>query len=531
MSLTSIRLVALREFIENVRTKGFWISILLVPVMIAGSVVVPALLAKTKDVRTYAVLDRSGWLLGEIESRARLEDARDLLEIVRDADRKGSLAGIPSLLAGLAPAVRGTNDAQLGALALALSGTEALVAEEAGAAPAAEALAACRAGAADYRAWYDGLSPVVARSIDRDLARSRFERVRAEARSEEELRAALEAGPKSLFAYFVIGEDPVAGSGGCKYVSNNSTDNEVRSWLARLATDSVRRERFAREGVDPTVASRIQEPLRFEDTQVGKGGEKAVSVEDRIRQAAPAVFTYLLWFTIFMSAQSLLTNTIEEKSNRLMEVLLSSVSPVELMTGKTLGTALTGLTIVMSWVGLGIGAIALVPRMLGMDLGIDAGQIITGSYLVSFVGYYLLGYLLYSSIFCAIGSLCDSLKDAQNLIQPVMLVLIMPLFALIFVTQDPNGTLARVLSFIPPFTPFVMMNRAAGPPAAWEYAATLVLLAASVMFAFYFSAKIFRIGVLMTGQPPRPAEILRLMRAPVGSAAPAPRDPAPHRRD
>jgi ABC-type Na+ efflux pump permease subunit len=103
--------------------------------------------------------------------------------------------------------------------------------------------------------------------------------------------------------------------------------------------------------------------------------------------------------------------------------------------------------------------------------------------------------------------------------QPLMIILIVPLLALMPVTQDPNGTVARVLSFIPPFTPFVMMNRAAGPPQAWEYAATLALLVASIFVAFYLAAKIFRVGVLMTGTPPRPMQVLRMLRAPVGTVA------------
>ena len=525
MSIRKIFLVASRELMEYVRTKAFWFGILFVPLLIAGSVIVPALLQKAKDARKFAVIDQSGWLLAEVESRARLDDAREILQLVRDDAKKGgesSLVGLPAILRELAPAVEGAKDPQLPGLARTLAGAESLVAEPEGdAAPAEAGLALCRSKSAAFIAWYDGLTPVIAGSISKSLDRAKFHRVLPDARSEDELKAALERGPKELFGYFVIGPDPAAGSEGCKYVSNNSTDGAVRSWLARLATDSVRRQRFSREGVEPSVARRIQDNLVFQDTQIGKeGAETKVSVEDRIRHAAPAVFTYLLWFSIFISAQMLLTNTIEEKSNRLMEVLLSSTSPLDLMIGKTLGTAATGFTMVASWVLLGAGAIMIVPKVMGIDIGIDLGSIVSTGYILSFLGYYVLGYLLYSSVFCAIGSLCDNIKDAQNLMQPVMGVLIMPLFLLIFVAQDPNGTLARVLSFIPPFTPFVMMNRAAGPPATWEYVATFALLIASIFAAFYLSAKIFRIGVLMTGQPPKPMEILRWLKAPVGTTAP-----------
>ena len=108
----------------------------------------------------------------------------------------------------------------------------------------------------------------------------------------------------------------------------------------------------------------------------------------------------------------------------------------------------------------------------------------------------------------AIGSVCNTLKEAQNLMQPVMMILMVPLISMVFITQEPNGTVAKVLSFIPLFTPFTMMNRAAGPPEVWEYVVTTILLIATIWFAFKAAGKVFRVGVLMTGNPPKLKEIL-----------------------
>jgi ABC-2 type transport system permease protein len=96
-------------------------------------------------------------------------------------------------------------------------------------------------------------------------------------------------------------------------------------------------------------------------------------------------------------------------------------------------------------------------------------------------------------------------------------LLIVPLIAMVPVVQDPNGTLARILTYIPPFTAFLMMNRAGGPPPAWEYVATSILLVVSIAVAFWAAAKVFRIGILMTGKPPKIREILGWLRAPVGT--------------
>jgi ABC-type Na+ efflux pump permease subunit len=133
-------------------------------------------------------------------------------------------------------------------------------------------------------------------------------------------------------------------------------------------------------------------------------------------------------------------------------------------------------------------------------------------YLISFIVYFFFGYLLYAAILVGLGSVCNSLKEAQNLLQPVFILLIVPLVSMMFVVQEPNGIVAKVLSYVPLFTPFLMMNRAGGPPELYEYAITSVLLLASVWFAFKAAGKVFRVGVLMTGNPPKLKEIFGWLR-------------------
>src|SRR5690606_22357770 len=166
-------------------------------------------------------------------------------------------------------------------------------------------------------------------------------------------------------------------------------------------------------------------------------------------------FVYLLWIAVFSIAQMLLTNTVEEKSNRIIEVLLSSVSPHQLMNGKILGIAATGLTMIGSWVVFALIGLKVV------DLDVAWSAVVSDPlYLGSFIGYFLAGYLIYAAVLVAIGSVCNSLKEAQNLMQPVILVLMVPVIAMFFVVRDPNGTVARILTYIPVYTPFLMMNRA-----------------------------------------------------------------------
>jgi ABC-2 type transport system permease protein len=320
-----------------------------------------------------------------------------------------------------------------------------------------------------------------------------------------------------LFAYFVLGKAPAESTGDFRYVSNNLTDDALRSAYENALTRIVQQDRIATAGIPPKVAAHIQQRVQFEKQQVDKTGAiAAVKKENVIDKWAPVGFVYFLWLAIFSIANLLLTNTIEEKSNRIIEVLLSSVSPHQLMQGKIWGIAFTGLTIVGTWVGFGLLAAWLVPQLLGDTSSGMLGALFTAlrnsGYLLAFVVYFLGGYLLYAAVLVAIGSVCNTLKEAQNLMQPVMMVLMVPLLAMFFIGQEPNGLVARVMSFIPLFTPFTMMNRAGGPPQTWEYIATSVLLVVTIWFVMKAAGKVFRVGVLMTGNPPKLKEILGWLR-------------------
>jgi ABC-2 type transport system permease protein len=335
------------------------------------------------------------------------------------------------------------------------------------------------------------------------------------AKAREALNGKVQKG--ELFGYFVLGADPSNSTDGFEYVSNNLTDTGLRTAYEAALTRLVQRERIKAAGITPQVAEHIQKRVTFAPKQLDASGKtEDVKKEQVIDKWAPAGFVYFLFIAIMSITSLLLTNTVEEKSNRIIEVLLSSVSPGQLMHGKILGIAATGMTIVLTWVTFGLLAATFAPALLGdggpQMLSVLFTALSNSGYLVAFVFYFLAGYLLYAAILVALGSVCNSLKEAQNLMQPVMMMLMVPLIAMVFVTQEPNGTVAKVLSFIPLFTPFTMMNRAGGPPETWEYVATSVLLAVSIWFAFVAAGKVFRVGVLMTGNPPKLREILSWLR-------------------
>ncbi len=537
-------LVAQREFVENMRTKAFWIGIFIFPVLISAMMIVPSLLERAKSARQYVVVDQSGWLLEAVEQRAALPDLEKVFATALEAQRSESsdLEQLPDELRETAQQI----DVALGmireqqpglaadpeeweateakviegfaSMVAGFAGTEGAAMRELLPAQAIEPLEQLRSS---IQSWWLALPAEEASEYGSGLSKSRYIRVDADGSASdpntlEELNRRVADG--EIFAYLVIGPDPVSGEEESRYVSSNLTDDDLLVWFSRLAGDVVRERRLAEKEIDQETANWIQAPLDFRQSRVGAGGEEeAVEAQDFVRQWAPVMFVYLLWISVFSVAQMLLTNTVEEKSNRLMEVLLSSVSPLQLMLGKILGIAATGLTMVSSWAIFFYLATKYLPRFLDVDPGFDLSIIATDvRYVGAFLIYFLLGYLFYAALLVGIGSVCNSLKEAQNLMSPIMLLLFVPLVSMVPIGRDPNGILARAMSYFPPFTPFVMMNRAAGPPSTMEYVLTTALLLVSVLLVMWGAAKVFRIGVLMTGKAPKPMEILRWLRAPVG---------------
>ncbi len=498
--MNKVWLVARQEFRQTVATKAFWIGLLVFPVIICLAVAVPFLMEGARDARRYAVVDHSGWVLAEIDRFIYAEDLLGLAEDIHDLHGQDRRAHdrLPEVLRAFGAAWRERGESRRPALVTALSDevTESIpvfVAER----------------GMDLRRWW---REVTAEDLDRlglELSRLRFDRVQAPETADtvaalnEEIRAG------QLFAYFVIGPDPVGDGEGSEYVSNNLTDRDLRNWFVGHVEHRVRQARLQREGILPEVAEWVQASVSFEERRVGDADEvEEVATRDKVRQWAPAVFSYLLWIAVFTSAQMLLTSTIEEKSVRIMEILVSSLSPAELLAGKVIGVAGAGMIVVGSWTLCALAGMLVLTHVVG-SAAQGLVQVAADPYfLVAFAVYFCLGYLLYAAYLVGLGSLCTSLKESQNLMWPAMIPMLVALMSMPHVGKDPNGTLARVLSFIPPLTPFVMMNRSAGPPPLWEYAATTVVLVLSVWLAIFGAARLFRVGILATGSRPSVRDVL-----------------------
>jgi ABC-2 type transport system permease protein len=308
----------------------------------------------------------------------------------------------------------------------------------------------------------------------------------------------------ALGGYLVIPEEALEGQGRVRLYQKTGNLSEMRSGstLRRLVNEAVTNRRTIQRGLSPELIAELGKPLPFEQIEVAAQEGKQRNV--MAAMMVPFFFMFLMFMGIFGMSQQLLTSVIEEKSSRVMEVLLSTVSPMQLMTGKILGMAFVGMGLVCVWGGAAYAA--------AVSRGIsDLARLDSLGY---FAVYYVLGFLLFASMLAAIGAMCNTMKDAQAFTMPVTILVILPMMVWLPITQNPEGLLAVVMSLIPPMTPLIMIARLAAQPElpVTQIAGSIAILALSIPLVVRLSAKIFRVGVLMYGKPPTPREIVRWIR-------------------
>ena len=491
-------LVAAREYLENVRTRGFWISVLLMPFLLVVISTAPVLLRGAESEARFAVLDKSGWVERAVAARILRDDATVLVATLASKAPNER----PKALGDLGPLDSADDRARL------VDETTHLLVQIR---QAEFGVTVPTTPAERIAVWWRD-DPNAPAKFAPAMSSAKYRYVATPGMEKSELNGLL--ANDRLLGYFVIPDDPVADGGGAEYVTRKLTNQDVRRWYSDIVTDVVRDRRIREENIAPKTAEWIQTPVDFAPVRLdATGAEAEAGLTDTLGQWAPVAFVYLLWISIFSITQMLLTNTVDEKSNKLVEVLLSSVAPVDLMAGKILGIAATGITIVVAWLTIFIALVLMLPGAIGSTNGMNLSALVNQPvYLASFLVYFVLGYFLYAAILCGVGSLASNLKEAQTLMMPIQLLLIVPLIVMVPIGRDPNVLLAQILSWIPPFTPFVMMNRAAFPPGLATYVGTTALLLGSIALALRLAARLFETGVLMTGKPPKLRHLWSLLR-------------------
>ncbi|HVK57764.1 MAG TPA: ABC transporter permease [Candidatus Kapabacteria bacterium] len=501
-------LVALREYVENAKTKGFWIGIFMLPVVLFLSIQVPMLLErKGAPVRQFVLIDFTGQYDQILDREFERQYQRRMLSYLNEYAREHRV-GLPDTLRPIGLETSDSLDRfiELGGKKFYLDTITPLLP------PAAPEFV-------EPRRLYRRVPLPFATPADPAEA---AQRLRPALAGEETFQQ--EGQPVRLDAAIIIATnlpDQASPSGTAssnlvlQYWSSNLADKSLRTIAENAINQELRRREYTRRGLDPKSFAEVEStriPVLDLNPKKEEGQER-VSKAESLAQWAPVAFVYLLWVALFSISQMLLTNTIEEKSNRIIEVLLSSVTPAEFVIGKLAGIAAVGLTTIGAWLGSFLFILAW--KSSGQsEVATQFASLLQGSHLLpAFVVYFFFGYLLYAGIILAIGSVCNTLKEAQNYMGVITMLMMVPLLTMMFIPKDPNGTVATVLSWIPIYTPFIMMNRAAASPPMFDVIGTMVLLVLSTIFVLWAAVKIFRLGILRTGQPPRLLEMIRWLRA------------------
>lgn len=309
-------------------------------------------------------------------------------------------------------------------------------------------------------------------------------------------------------AYVVLEGDLGGKEGTIHFYTHNPKPAQLDGLgtVERLLREAVINRRYETHGLDRRMLKEIANvSIRWAEVGAGQGQEQVQSEGRRMaRMMVPFAFMYLIFMGIVGMGQHMISSIIEEKNSRIIEVLLSTISPFELMAGKIVGLAAVGLTVMALWGGGGYAA----ARWQGIDINLGGDLLAYG------LIYYILGFVLFSAILAGVGSICNTIKETQGLMMPVMIVFIIPMIAWPRLAQEPNGELARVLSYVPPATPMVMVLRLSSGSDIWlgEVLASIAVLIVGVLAAVWLAAKVFRTGILMYGKRPGPREILRWLR-------------------
>ena len=286
------------------------------------------------------------------------------------------------------------------------------------------------------------------------------------------------------------------------YVPPNQ-DTRAEIAVHQSLREAIVSARVRARGLDREALNAIVTVPRVQSVTVAADGER--ETVGAFNFLLPFAFMFLLLMGVMGSGQGLLTTTIEEKSSRVIEVLLSAVSPMQLMAGKLLGHMAISLIGLSLYILLGLLALTSF-SMFGL---------LEPMLIFYLFVFFVLSFFMIGSLMMAAGAAVNDMREAQSLMMPLMLIIMLPWFLWMPISRDPNSTLAVVVSMLPPLNSFGMLLRMASiePPPMWQVWLSIGIGAVAVVAAVWFAAKVFRIGLLMFGKPPNFATLVRWVRA------------------
>ena len=436
----NVAIIARREYVSRIQTKGFWIGTVLLPLLMVAMTLLPTLLlSRAKSSLRLTLVDQTGKLAAPLQDRllhGKPDDGQDQTKTVGDVAASSS-----------------KNPGMLSTFQITIEP------------PAADA-AAQRA------------------SLDR------------------------RALAKELDAWVWIGADTLS-TNKVEYHGESVSNFVTQERMTRAFTDVVRDIRLKDAGYDNVLVAKLSQPIEIETVKVTKDGGKAET------GMAGFFFAYGMFFLQYMLlmlyGQQVMSGVLEEKTSRIVEVIVSTVKPFEMMLGKLVGICLVGLTQVLIW----LFSAALLTGGLGVVLATlpFAVPAVSPMLIANFAGFFVLGFFVYASFYAALGAAFNDLREAQQAASSAAFFLVVPVFLMFVIINDPDSPLAVATSLFPPFTPLLMLLRiAVKTPPAWQIALGYVLTTLFVVMMTWMCGKIYRVGILMYGKKPTFKELARWIK-------------------
>lgn len=490
-------LIAQREFRQITATRSFWITLLLLPVAIVLSQVGVRLFIPPTQT-AYVIADESGRYAPTIERRIQLNQARTTLSALASyADKwKIAPAGAQSVWGG---GPRYFSDQEAAAF-LAAGGLPAAEAEVRRLKPAdAPDL---KPPAADY------IGVPAPAGVDVSHGPERFGATIAPHLKGD---VPTPAGPRPLALGVYIPANLGEPGAAVGMWSSGRSEGGLAETIRQELNRGLRLNALKASGIDLAALARVEQvaaPISLTVPQQGSRKERML-----LRSALPLGLAYLLLISLMISGAWMLQGFMEERSNKLLESVLACVTPDDLLYGKLLGVLAVGGLMIAAWIGVAL-AVAFGMQGVVADFLRPALASLNSPWIgLALVYFFVAGYLCISMLFLAVGSVSESMRDAQGYLSPIILGITVP-FAVMMsaVLQNPDGPLPRVMSWIPIYSPFAMMARLGSGVSPWEVAGSAAVLAAFTVLELVVISRLFRTSVLQSGQPLRLRDLGRLFR-------------------
>jgi ABC-2 type transport system permease protein len=453
--MNKVFVVAWNEYLIAVTSKAFLIGIIMMPVFMGGAIVVQYLTRDQIDLtpRKIAIVDRSGRVFESLAQQAEIRNSQQIYEGEGDARRQTQaefiIENVPDSARSMPDSSTNENDS----------------------------------------------SDLPPKELDGN------DSSRIDAQLSDRVRRG------ELFAFAIIDQDifEVNGSGAIHYYSQSPSYQTLANWLEVAVNQVVKQSRIEALQIPPESVAAITKQTQLRQfglvQQRSDGQVEDAKEENRLLTfVVPFTGLFLMFMMIMSVAPAMLNNVLEEKIQKISEFLVSSITPFQLMLGKLLGAVAVGLTLSAIYLG----------AVFWLAQYYEIADSVPITLYAWFIFYLIVALVIFGSIFSAIGAACSEIRDAQSLMTPAILLVIIPLMCIGPVLDSPTSTFAKLVSLFPPATPMLMFVRIALPPGPelWEIVLGTALVILFAMACVWAAGKVFRIGILSQGQAPTFAQLI-----------------------